>query len=123
MGALADHPGVVTEDKGRHPSVARITIKQSKTDPFCKGVPLFVGRTHNSLCPVAALLDYLMVRGKAPGSLFRYQDGRFLTQTRFAEAVKTDLHVCKAGIDYMYLKYNIVLESELPPVRRNTSVD
>ncbi len=55
--------GEVAIDHPRVPSMARICIKQSKTDPFRKGISLFVGRTASALCPVAALLGYLQVRG------------------------------------------------------------
>ena len=35
----------VALDDPRKPSFLRITIKQSKTDPFRKGMNLYVGRT------------------------------------------------------------------------------
>ena len=89
-------------DNPRCPTVVRVAVKQSKTDPFRKGVALFVGRTVCSLCPVAALLDYMLVRGSAPGPLFQYRDGRLLTRARFSEAVRTALN--KAGVDCA--KYN-----------------
>ena len=87
----------VAIDDPRKPTMVRLTIKQSKTDPFRKGIELFVGKTACPLCPVAALLDYLLARGREPGPLFRYQDGRFLTRARFAEAVRAALQ--KAGVD------------------------
>ena len=46
-------------DDARKPSFMRVYIKQSKMDPFRRGIDLFVGRTGSDLCPVAALLDYL----------------------------------------------------------------
>ncbi len=60
----------VAIDKPSHPSLLRIRIKQSKTDPFRRGVDLFVGRTFSVLCPVAAVLDYLSVRGMSPGPVY-----------------------------------------------------
>ena len=84
------------------PTVLRISIKQSKTDPFRQGVDLFLGKTSTSLCPVGALLNYLVVRGPEPGPLFQYKDGRFLTRQRFVEAVKAALQ--RAGVDQT--KYN-----------------
>lgn len=65
----------VAVDNSSTPSLLRVTIKQSKTDPFRKGVDLYVGKTSAPTCPVAAVLNYLMVRGTAPGPLFLYQDG------------------------------------------------
>ena len=73
----------------------QIKIKQSKTDPFRRGVDLFVGRTSLDLCPVAALRGYLSVRGSQPGPL---EDGRFLTRGRFVEAIRTTLN--PAGVDH-----------------------
>ena len=61
-------------------SVLRVTIKQSKTDPFCRGVNLFLGKKSTDLCPVAAILNYLVLRGRAPGPLFQFKDGRYLTR-------------------------------------------
>ena len=89
--------GDIAIDDPTQPAMLRVTIKQSKTDPFRKGVNLFVGRTSSPLCPVAAILDYLAVRGMRPGPLFLYQDGRLLTRLRFANAVRDGLS--RAGVD------------------------
>ena len=89
--------GDIAVDNPREPLMVRIHIKQSKMDPFRKGINLFVGKTSSDLCPVAALLGYLQVRGMDPGPLFRYQDGRGLTRVRFAEAVRAALKA--AGVD------------------------
>ena len=87
----------VALDDNRRPSLLRVTIKQSKTDPFRKGVSIFVGRTGTQLCPVAALLNYLCSRGTASGPLFVFADGRLLTRSRFVEQVRDGL--TKAGVD------------------------
>ena len=89
--------GDIAVDDSRRPSFLRITIKQSKTDPFRKGVDLFVGRTGSDLCPVAAVLDFLQVRGMSPGPLFLFEDGRPLTRQRFVVLVRDALR--KARID------------------------
>lgn len=81
----------VAIDNVRRPSFVRIRIKQSKTDPFRKGIHLYVGRTGSDLCPVAALLDYLQLRGSAPGPLFIFSTGRFLTRKCFVERVREAL--------------------------------
>ena len=70
--SLAD----VALDDSKHSSLLRVTIKQSKTDPFRKGVSIFIGRTGTDLCPVAAMLDYFGKRESAPGPLFLFSDGR-----------------------------------------------
>ena len=73
----------ISVDDAKHPSVLCIRIKQSKTDPFCKGVDLFVGKTGSVLCPVAAMLSYLCVRGMESSPLFNFKDGRVLTRQCF----------------------------------------
>ena len=49
----------IAVDDSRNPSIIRIQIKQSKTDPFRKGVDLYVGKTGSQLCPVTSMLTYL----------------------------------------------------------------
>ena len=41
-----------------NPMVMEVRIKASKTDPFRKGVNLFIGRTNNDLCPIVAWLTW-----------------------------------------------------------------
>ena len=55
------------------PTVIRLNIKQSKTDPFHKGIQLFLGKTDHNICLIAAILPYLTLRGSKPGPLFRLQ--------------------------------------------------
>ena len=73
----------------------RVNKKQSKTDPFRKGVAIFVGRTGTKLCPVAALLDYLCARGITPGPLFTFTDCRMLIRARFMERVRDSLSAAR----------------------------
>ena len=55
-------PGDVAVDSHRNPSVIQVTLKQSKTDPFRKGVAVYLGRTDTDLCPVAAILSFMAAR-------------------------------------------------------------
>ena len=80
-----------------NPSFIRVAIKQSKTDPFRRGVQLFIGRTRTDLCPVAAMLSYLDVRGPGPGPLFKFVDGAGLTRSDFIARVREALKA--AGVD------------------------
>ena len=89
-------------DNPKHPGVIRVRIKQSKTDPFRKGVDLFLGRTSSDLCPVTALLRYLVVRGAKEGPLFMFSKGSFLTRQRFVTKVREALQ--KTGLEEA--KYN-----------------
>ncbi len=87
----------IAVDDPRRPEVIRVVIKQSKTDPFRKGISLYIGRTCTDLCPVAALLGYLVERGHRPGPLFLFKDGRYLTRQRLVVAVREALSI--AGLD------------------------
>jgi len=63
----------------------QVTIKQCKTDLFCQGVKLFLGKTEASVCPVTALLPFVSLRGNTPGPLFVLEDGRYLTRLLFGD--------------------------------------
>ena len=74
----------ISVDNSQHPSILCVKkIKQSKTDPFRKGVDLFVGKTGSSLCPLSAMLNYLCISGMEKGPLFKFKDGILLTRQRF----------------------------------------
>ena len=75
----------------------KVHLKESKTDPGRKGVDIFVGRTHDKLCPIAAVMAYLAKRGSAPGFLFKFESGKPLTKAKFVASVKGAL--ASAGID------------------------
>ena len=92
----------IAVDDPVNPTFIRVTIKQSKTDPFRQGVQLFLGRTRTDLCPVAAMLSYLDVRGPGPGPLFRFGDSAGLTRSRFVAKIQEALRA--AGVDEN--KYN-----------------
>jgi len=53
---------IAVDDPG-NPQTIRVRIKQSKTDPFRSGINLYLGKTSSDLCPVMALLNYLVLRG------------------------------------------------------------
>ena len=87
----------VRADARKSPQYLQVHIKASKTDPFRKGVSIFLGRAGGQLCPVAATLDYMVRRGNGSGPFFQFGDGRALTRERFVSAVRTALTA--AGID------------------------
>ena len=86
--------GDVKLDCASHPSVATVNIKASKTDPFRQGVTIYLGRTDNDLCPVAALAAYLASRASTPGPFFRFLSGAPLTRSAFVSRVS---HTLSAG--------------------------
>ena len=79
----------VTLDNRRSPKVIQLHIKQSKTDPFREGASIFLPKCHKDICPVHAMVDYLIVRGQQEGPLFLWPDGTMLTRHLFASALRT----------------------------------
>lgn len=84
-------------DEVQAPKVLKVHLKASKTDPFRAGVDVYVGKTGTNLCPVGAMLDYLVVQGPGQGPLFRFSDGRPLTRGNFVVRVRQVL--TEAGVD------------------------
>ena len=87
----------IAVDNTLHPNYVQVTIKQSKTDPFRVGVNIIIGRTGGELCPVAALLAYMVLRGPANGPFFRFQRGDPLTRAKFVGKLREVLS--EVGID------------------------
>ena len=57
--------GNIRVDSIQKPSWLAVTIKRSKTDQLAQGVTLSIGATGTDLCPVAAMLGYLIQRGES----------------------------------------------------------
>lgn len=83
--------GDVALDKLEDPAVVRVHIKASKTDPFRQGVFVFIGKTDNCRCPVAAIAAYLAVRGRSTGPFFRWKSGSPLSRETFVKHVRKAL--------------------------------
>ena len=66
-------------------------MKASKTDLFRQGVTLFIGVLGGTLCPVSAVLNYMVERGSSPGPLFTWDDGQYLTRESFVARVRSTL--------------------------------
>ena len=88
----------ITVDSLTCPSCLSVKIKQSKTDPFRVGVTVIVGRTREDLCPIAAVLAYMTIRGSGGGPLFYFKDGRCLTRQRLVSKLREILQ--RSGIDH-----------------------
>ena len=54
-------------------------LKQSKTDPFRKGITLMIFRTGSSLCAYTAVVKYLCLRNSCFPSLISHSDPFFVT--------------------------------------------
>ena len=89
--------GDIKTDCHSAPSMLEVTIKASKTEPFRQGCTIYIGATRKAICPVAAMLNYIITRGKKPGPLFITKDGRFLTRDHFIASLRRAL--LEAGID------------------------
>ena len=70
-----------------------VHIKASKTDPFRHGVSIYLGCSQADLCPVSAVLAYMVLRGASPGPFFFFADGRYLTRDRFVSSVRAALRM------------------------------
>ena len=74
-----------------------VRIKASKTDPFRRGITIYIGATGEDLCPVAALLGYMVLRGNREGPMFVFANGDHLTRNRFVTQLRRALSA--AGVD------------------------
>ena len=80
------------------PNYICVYLRVSKTDPFGRGVHIYLGRTASVICPVATILSFLAVcPSHLTGPLLRFLDGSTLTRTFLISAVKRAL--VTAGID------------------------
>ena len=79
------------------PTVIQVYLKQSKTDPFRKGVSIYLGRTQSDLCPVSAVLSYIAIRPSVAGPLFVFKDGSYLTREKLVSWVRRTLNA--AGME------------------------
>lgn len=79
------------------PQYLEVVIKASKTDPFRQGVKVYLGRSQADVCPVAAVLAYMVLRGTEDGPFFKFADGRALTRERLVTAMRSALRA--AGLE------------------------
>lgn len=79
------------------PTLVRVHIKHSKTDPFRHGIYIFLGRSGSDLCPVSAILAYMAIRGRDNKPLFRFADGHPLTRQRLVYHLRRVL--LETGVD------------------------
>jgi len=84
--------GDIWVDSHKNPTFLQIQIKASKTDPFLRhGVTVYVRATGAELCPVTAIINYMMTRGTKPGPSFIRSDGSYMTRDYFVTAVRAAL--------------------------------
>ena len=81
----------VEVDSHSSSSTVGVFSRRAKTDPFGRGVHIYLGRTQRSLCPVAAILRYLAVHPAGDGPLLIFRDGTPLSREFFINEVKLAL--------------------------------
>ena len=70
----------VSVDSRQNPQTLTVFLRRSKTDQFGTGTCIYLGKTGNNLCPVAAVLGYLSIRPPTQGPLFVFDDGTPLSR-------------------------------------------
>ena len=73
----------VAADCHTAPSLLQIWIKMSKTDQYKHRTFVYMATTNNELCPVAAVLSYLVHDPSGEGPLFQFSNGFPLTRVKF----------------------------------------
>lgn len=90
----------ISVDSRKNPRLIKVTIKQSKTDPFRKGVHLYLGATDLPICPISGILPYLAARGARAGPLFVTEKGKVLTRQIFSNKIDTVLEQLQIDPSY-----------------------
>lgn len=70
---------------------AHLKIKTSKTDPFRQGCIVRLSPTKTSLCPIAALTQFLPYHTDKSRPLFTFFDGTYLTRRRLSTILQQAL--------------------------------
>ena len=98
----------VKVDSTKAPKYIAVNIKASKTktDPFRKGLTIYLGTTGADLCPVAAMLDYMVRRGNHPGPMFLFENHRALTRARLVTELREALQT--AGFDPQSMQATVI---------------
>ncbi len=81
----------VRVDNLEKPRVVFVRIKESKTDRLRRGATVSLGWTGESICPVEAVLRFMVQRKAGPGPFFRDEMGKPLTRKGFVANVKKAL--------------------------------
>ncbi len=79
------------------PTLFRVRLKQSKTDPLRQGADVFLGATNAAICPVQALYKYLEQRGPSSGPLFKFASEAPLTRVALVDHLRQALQ--QSGFD------------------------
>ena len=81
-----------------------------KDRPIKKGVKLVMGRTYDDLCPVTALLSYLIHRGDAPGPLFQLDNHTPLSKSKFVNHIHHALLAANIPV-HLYTRHSFHIQA------------
>ena len=80
--------GDITFNNPFKPSQIAIKIRASKTDQERQGTIVYLNSTGCDLCAVAAILDYLKIKGPKPGIRFIHKNGSALTRSQLVKGIR-----------------------------------
>ena len=89
-------------------SVVHVSNKQTSRDPYLlsliRKMVLICLRNNimyreHPICPVSLMLDYVTLRGSAPGPLFCWADGAVISRSYFTRSLKEVLQYCNLDED------------------------
>lgn len=75
--------GDIALDSAVSPRSVKIHLKTSKCDQFGSGADIYLGRTGTTLCPVAAISAFMVLRGPDPGPFFVDHKGQPVVKAWF----------------------------------------
>ena len=81
----------VSIDNRENPSILKVNIKQSKTDPLRQGIQIYLGAPNSDVCPIFGILPYLAKRRSKLGPLFLTENGQGLTRQSFCSDLNSVL--------------------------------
>ena len=91
-------PADISIDDRNNPRLLKVKIKQWITDPFRRGVNIYLGATGTTLCPIKAILPYLALRLKHHNDpLFIFEDGHIMKHQCFSSIL--DNLLSRLGFD------------------------
>ena len=83
-------------DNPANPSVISMLIKKSKTDQGQREAKIYLGKTGDTLCPIATMEAYLSVRRSSSVPLFQWESCIPLSKSSFVKHVRAVLE--EAGL-------------------------
>lgn len=87
----------VVADSKENPSLVSVSLKKSKADKYGQDAYTYLARNDSDLCPVTAVLRYLVERPNGQGPLCILEDGSHLRKWMLVSTIQQTL--CTAGIE------------------------